>query len=586
MSVGAMDNLTNNSENYEAYSSDIKELNQKLTTLIEEANCDKLNDFLELRKTIDALKKYPYEILEAVVPYLRLDESPKQHEKRDCCEDVLNWMAVNSNASELLLFMVEHLERLKSEDTYFSLLKPLRICLPRCKNSSLMIDLCFENIHEKLISMPSSDDDDDGDKNNALESLILSFRCISNFVNNLYNDLLLQLENETLVMKMKTKYLVVDFLISLFGKPVCYANFTIEKLESIFQKILDNIFALQFDIIYLFRFIKYGSLHKYNLSLGPTISIMNFLNPSHVKLLSLTTDLSLCNFYWTALCKTFNIKVFQVYSPHYIAYNCINAANFFLSENEGKNIMLIKALELVSFALKTLKNCSIPFEALDLPIHNEILRNLANCIIYGPLKYQKLVLDNFIKYIKIFDIDAKHVVIKNIIHLNYHTKITGLVIGILKDIVNETSKKEDDSKNKTFLDDHLPILISQVCVLEDGIKTDLVELSDQIVSTLNFILFLLIRERTKNLILNVLKENDNNFLITMKAALEKQKVEWRTTINDMYKKPDESEKGKIEFSVNGLPEPNKEEQIRLSEKAMNILLVMENILNRIDELVA
>lgn len=585
-----MDIQNTNSENYEDYSSDVKEFNKKLTNFIEEVNCEDLDHFLSRADTINSFEKYPYEILEAVVPYLRLDESSKQYEKRSCCEDILNFMAVKCNASELLLFMVEHLERLKSEDVYFLLLKPLRICLPRCKNSSLMIDICFENIHEKLISMtlPNVEKDDD-----ALKSLISSYTYISNFVENLYDDLLLQLENESPLMQMKTKYLVIDFLISLFGKPFCYSNLSSDKLETvivsgnIIDNICANIFALQFDVIYYFRFIKYGNLHKYHLSSGPTISFMNFHNPSHDKLFSLTKDLSLCNFYWIIFCKIHDVKIPQVYNRYYIAYNCINASNFFLSDNEGRNIMLMKALELLSFALKILESDLIPFKALDLPIHNELLRNLANCIIYGPLKYQKLSLDNFINYIHKFDLDAKYVVIKNIIYLNYHTKITGVVIGVLKDIVSKISLNEDDSnKEKIFLEDHLKVLVLQICVLQDGINTDLIEISDQIISTLNFILFLLIRKGTKNLILNIIKNNDdNNFLSTMKTALEKQKVQWRATINDVHKKTDKCEDETLKFSVNGIPEPSKEEQIRLSEKAMNTLLVMENILCRIEELV-
>jgi hypothetical protein len=559
--------------------------NQQLMSCIKRENHIDLIKFLNQPDCINIIKQFSYEVLSSIVSIMHSKNNIQNKNLNSCCKKVLHYLVIYCEPSELILYLIEQMELSNIDDCFFSLLNPLEMCLFKCKNPILVIDMCIDNIKNFLLHLPLPDDEDKNKTNIMLERIILSYINISKFVDNLLQDLQLLSSNINSHIQTKIKYSILDLMISLFDKPMSFINLNCDNYKLLFQKLIRNISSIQYDIIYFFRLINHGNIRKYCTSSKKTKFCSNseeidtFLN---------LNDLAFCNFYWTVLYEVLDVWIPQIYNPYYIAYNCINISNYLMLYKEEKNITVIKGLDLMYYVLNIIKRFLIPFEDLDLLIHHELIKNLTHYIIYGnSSKIKKYALNNFIKYVNSFSNKAKYSIINKLISLDYHSKIKGFIIGITKNIVSDSlNSKKNSHQNEMFAGKNLQLIISNICILKNGSNTDLLEISDQIIVILNFILFLIIRDKNNSGIINFFKKTNYSFLRSVQNAVETQKNQYIFRLDCIIKHKDiiiYNEKRDLFFEEFGLIPF--EQKIQIYSQAVNTLLLIENILCRIYDFV-
>ncbi|XP_016843630.1 uncharacterized protein LOC107981718 [Nasonia vitripennis] len=499
---------------------------QQLTNQIQNFNSNDLTYFLNSTKSKNILIKYPYEVLVTIVSILNSTTESKKTTYH--CAKALHLLAICSDPSELILYLIEQMDLIQSHHSFHLLLTALEISLLRSKKILNVIDMVTDIIKKYLMHLPVLNDETESViYDNTVECVIVSYINISNFIDSLMMNLIFQ--SNSVVVQNKIEHLFLDCLVSMFDKPICFTNSNQDHYELIFCKIFKNIFLIKFDIINYFSFFNYNTSCVYNkfhwLNSGTTNSFLNI------------STLSICNFLWIGL-YTKTINIIQVYNPHYVAYISIFISNYFISLKKCTNIVIFKSLDIVDYALNILKNYLIPFEALDLSIHKELIQNLTKIIIHNnSVKIQKNAIKLLIRYIDFFDNKAKFMIIKNLINSKENSKIISIVIIILKNILDKILIKSEQKidGNQYFLNENLEILIYKICFLRNKAEIDLLEMSDELITILNFIIFLIIRSRNFSGMENYLKYIKYNFLQTIEDILPLEKNIWISKLDNLEK---------------------------------------------------
>ena len=559
---------------------------QQLLSQIKHRNYIDLTYFLQHEQTIQKITEFSYDILVALTSVLNLQITNQDKQVVVNCNKVLQTVACYCKPSELFLFLLEQMDMTTSDQCFYSLLTPLKICLFRCQNPVLVFDMCVDNIKKFMhkLSLPMYKEDNDL-YDTMLERIMILHIKILHFIEDLFNHFHLLFRYNNIKFKDRTKYFILNLLLSKFGKPLCFANFDRKICHLMYKNILRYLIFVKSDIIYFFRFINYGTLYKYYISLTETSYINNIENN---KLECDSVDnLSLCNFYWTIFSKILIVKIPQVYSPYYIAYCCINLSNYLMVYEENK-VIIMKAFDVLQYALNIFKEFMIPIEELELPIHNELIKNLTNFIVHDNfIEFKSLAINNLSKYIHAFNNDAKYIIIKKFISLNYHTKIISLIVSIVKDVIVDSLKPEEGQevteKNCLFVK-NLEVLLSRICICKSDIDISLLKTSDEIIVILNFILFLIIKKKNEKISQKkFLQKSQYNFLKYIKKAVKIQKNEWILQLESLSNCDNKMIYIENKLLFEDAHYMTLYKNINSCNQALNILLLIENILCRIEE---
>ncbi|KAJ8683642.1 hypothetical protein QAD02_019434 [Eretmocerus hayati] len=581
------DSAHKNGDHYMFQANNFEFFSEKLTEAINDCNNKKLASLLNHPQSISIIEEFTYETLVSVVSILEACDYKANGWTSKSCDEVLHFLSTHCKPTELLLYLVEQIDICKSDECFYHLLKPLKICLAGCKNPSTVIDMCTDVIKKFLSHLPIPHDEEGDSHDDQVERIILSYIHISRF----YDDLINNFEsNDKSNSKMKTiENILLESLLVMFGNPICHLTLSESNHSLITSKISKNILKIQWDIVYLFQFINHGNFHKYysnsclqnvetgKLKSGEKSAVLNI------------DDLCLCNFFWSILnTKTVNIP--SVYNPQYIAYNVINMANYFMTCQGNGKIFVIKALDLISFALNIIDKFQLPVEALELSIHGELFKHLENCILYPDSeKDQKYAMRVFINFTRAFEIKARYLVMKNLIISDHHSKIKSIVVGIFKNSVAETLEtleKNPNNEDSNLMYSNLKMFLLKICFLQDGMKTNLLDISDQILVTLNFILFLALRVEKNVEIPKILDHSVLAFLTSVRTLISSQRDACKLDMSELEKFGSVSKQKRDGGEMTLLlqdPHLSVEQKIHLCNRAINSLFMMESTLDRINE---
>ena len=79
----------------------------------------------------------------------------------------------------------------------------------------------------------------------------------------------------------------------------------------------------------------------------------------------------------------------------------------------------------------------------------------------------------------------------------------------------------------------LQILIKRFCQLSNGTETDLLEVSDEIMASLNFLICMLIRDKENVLkIWNIIEDLENNFLKPLDKGLSMSRAHYKLKLDE------------------------------------------------------
>lgn len=542
----------------------------------------KIADLLKQDDTVEALKEFSdfknemevknnsWELIPVITPFLSYYYKEFKINLFKCCEQFINNVAENSNPEEALLQLIEEIEECNDDTKFLTLIKPLHtiiLRIPKKRINSLAWAFNSIQMYLNKCEIPQSE------KLVGAQKILLNSdkRVIS--IVNLYNELLFLYDEFIIKLPKDTedldeqKSLIFKFLIDLLGIPFVYLdvevyNKTKSKARVIAEKIVINSLSVNCDPISL-------------LQLNADMKNGEIMSPNGISKASLFYLV-----YHEEICIE---KVPKVFSPCYIFHNGLNLANQLLDFEH--NIVIEKGLNLAGCLLRYVKHLQLPYLMLDSEYHSYFCKCLTKIIVYNELSVHRYTaLQLYKQYLSAFESKGFYLLVYNLMSVINHSGLIGYTITLYKEnLLLEFSKKEISNY---FRGDKLLNLLKKFCFLHKNEETDLIEISDQIIASLNLLRYLAIRDK-ENIteIWDFTKILENIFYNPLRKGIDLSRAHYELKIKEIKEGKDETEDIEIDVvvggrSINNMP---KSEKLHVLQSALTVFDMLESLLTRLLE---
>lgn len=544
------------------------DFNSKLIDSLTESNTSEIWRLLNAAENQQSIKNELSSIITTLCETLTPENHRKNNALFECCVDGLIVLAKNHDQVDVILGILQQMEYDGNDVRYGALLTPLVHSLKRPHNDrTKYLEWTISTIKSYISSIPK---DEKFQSSETLQNLESSESENYNFnkevVQKVYLttlDFLVKLEGPEV-----EKYLL-STIIFMFGPPYCFINDTFWTETKILDRMVGFFFSLCPDPVEFLPLIKRRFQTKKE-------SCVNYLfeNEDHVPVLGFA------NLFATVfVLDEFQSQLPQVYQPEYLLHGCLQLSQVMLAKVQYPNCLLSKSLLFSKCILIKVEKLSIVAAALELPVHKEFLTSVTQTMIYcSSTKVRTLALEIFRLYMGVFSLEARYRVVLQLYRTANHSGLLSLVTGIFKNSVIECLQNGSNE----FLGLRLRSLLKLACRLEHGRMSDLIELSDEIITSLNLVLFLIIRdEGNETGFWEVVEEIEKEFLKPLRDGIELARTHWRIKLNDLGGKEEE----KVTISIGGedLKMLPTEQKVKVCYNALNALDVMQNVLTRVNE---
>uniref|UniRef100_A0A674IWX9 Glomulin, FKBP associated protein n=1 Tax=Terrapene triunguis TaxID=2587831 RepID=A0A674IWX9_9SAUR len=186
-------------------------------------------------------------------------------------------------------------------------------------------------------------------------------------------------------------------------------------------------------------------------------------------------------------------------------------------------------------------------------------------------------------YIDKFDAEGKYTLFRCLLKTSNHAGVEGYVIQNIKNQIDLSLKKANDSK--WFTGPQLVSLLDLVLLLPEGAETDLLQNSDRIMASLNLLRYLVIKDNeydNQTGIWTELNKIEQNFLKPLHTGLNMSKAHYEAEIKKSH-----NSKAVCSVTVGGEKMPNMttEMQLQVLHSALFTFDLIESVLARVEELI-
>lgn len=562
---------------------------KKLTNDLKENKFKEVLNLFEDSKYDDIIKDSSWDIVPIVASHLTAENIKCNEDLIECCKTILNTIIEKCNPSETVLELLEQIEGPEDVIKFSIILSILTKCLSKMKDKTKAIEWCISTIRSYIESLPIPEK---GSQN---------YIAIINKIKNAYDAIILFLEpliNESKLQNSEKYIILRDYLASilifLMGKPLYYLEEKeVESYlnQSLPERIITLTSHITGDLLWLLNIVSVRN-RKIN-SKKKNMEVNNFnLKITLFELSENISDLAYANFYFYVITKIHLWeRVPQVYDMQYIFQACIYFIIKLLQEQES----ITKGLDFMDHLLMRMTKYSLTLPLLELNIYFELFNVLTKVMIYcNSNKERKKALNIFQNYINMFDMQARYFIVLHLYQTSEHSGLLSLTTGIVKTSIIECL--QETPHLPYFLGSNLETLIKLACKLHHGSASDLVELSDEIITSLNLLRFLFIKDKQNQTgIWNLVNKLQNDYLKPLREGLDLCRAHWKVKIKDLEEQKKihkiieniELEKSGTEIILNvggeKLPAMPISEKISFCNQAINGLDVMESILIRVNE---
>nr|XP_031827878.1 glomulin-like [Nomia melanderi] len=561
---------------------------------------DELTDNLKKNKFEEALELFKddsnnsiidrdsWVIIQTVSSFITNENAEHNKELIDCCTLILTAIAEKCSLKQIIF---EFLEEMEDDLRFCIVLKVIGKNLLKINDNIKPIKWCLYTIRSYVEDLSRQKETQKDTTNRILK-----------IYNEIISFLELMVEKAALKNVNSEKHAVLrdhllSLLIFLMGEPLCYLpDYTSgsQLNDRLPEKIIILMTHITGDLLWFLSIISRRSrendLKKKKVDEeSSNIKVALFESREYVP------DLAYANLYFHVLTELHLWKkVPQIYNWEYIFQTCIYLIIKLLQETEI--VAIKKGLNLTDHLLNKLTERSLTLDVLELNVYSKLFDALVKIMIYCDNdKERRKALEVFRKYIEIFDIEARYHVVLRLYQTSEHSGLLSLTTSIFKDSIIECLHTSPPTPY--FLGDNFKILLKLACKLSHGSATDLVEISDEIITSLNLLRFLFLRDRYNQTgIWDLLDELKSDFLEPLREGIDLCRAHWKVRIKDLeeQKKTVKSDIGleksdaEVTLIVGGkkLPALPIPEKISFCHKAVNGLDVMESILIRINECIA
>lgn len=559
-----------------------------LIDYIHKSSKGELMDFLYNPECLEVIQEYSYEVLEIVIMIMNEEHGTDKKQINNSCADVMVFLATNCNANELVLYIVEQMEQSETKSHFQLLFHSLQLCLLRCKSILKMLDMCMDAIATVLKNLPLPSEEFSNDRNDhVVEETVLFYIYMNNFIDNIYRESI-SLNTSMEGTAVDLKYHIFKLIFSSFSGVFSNIDMSNDICQFIFHKVLTILYT-EFDPIYLIN-LKNNIKIEMSANQGSNENVkrdcLTRFN-HHYSLINMT-HIQLSNASWMLLCsEKKSVHVPLIYNPIYIMFSIMHLSNCIIHQSKNQDIVILRVLNLVNSSLNA-NRLPISMEYIDSIVHAKFMQNIMNLAVRSDsIKVQKYVINTFIQYINKFEIKPKYRILQKVITLNCHVKMIGIAIVLFKDTVAQSYSKETSDQEGLFFVNNIQEFISKICHLKDGIDTDLIEMSDQIIPTLNFMIFLAIKKQSTNEGTQLLRACDYEFLKLLNQLVKVQLKEWKRYLEHLNEDASENHYDyfdKLKPSMKTMSVMPKNQQIFMCHQATNTLFIVQDLVKRICEL--
>lgn len=548
------------------------------------------------------IKDKSWDIIPSVSKFLNQETVDNSPEVFDCCETLLKEIAQKSNPEEALLEFLEEAESFENDVKFLALLKPIQVILFRLpKRRKQSLEWCLSMIESHITSLPIPEkfglEEEERkllDSDPCVRRITKVYEGILPFYKPFVNEM--SLRQRANYQKNVQRDLLICFIFLLLKHPLAFLDLECDEkssstIRSITEELLTSLTYLVGDLMIFLEYAETResearSKRNENFSIEDDEDI--FCREDKVPVLSIAV------LYYLVLAEHIQlIEAPCVYSPLYIFQRCLYLIVVLIRHSE--ELVIRKGLLLANAVLATLSEGSVPWNLLESPVHKEFVETLSKIMVYCEVESSRksavLVLRN---YLFKFDAKGRYLLMLNLPTVVNHSGILGYLITLLKDMI--ISALTSTMTSPYFAGKTLYSLISKYCTLEHGAETDLVENLDQIISALNLIRFLALRDReNKTGMWDYVGILEKCLLEPLREGIKLSRAHYKLKLRDLETEKKNAvvsnggltRKSDVTVIVGGqlLPSLPHENKVALIMSALNAFDLMESLLSRVNECV-
>lgn len=517
--------------------------------------------------------------LQSAAHFLRADESCKM---RQLCRRLVLALTELGDAEDTILNLTEEIEFEEEADTneVIVLLECVKIAVGRLpENEYQPVTWCFSSIIRHINNQTELPDEHnlegrekmllDSDPNvRLIESL---YAKIIDFIKYVIDDILPNLVITTEERDEMNESIVL-FLLKLLGKPLAYMDLEIhgkETSKSLMRSYSETIIRL----ISLFR-----------------SDLLRYLNSADCESEN-ADDVVDCNFSYLSLgvlyYLIFHEKVDfevspKVYCPVYI-FQCVLEHSLVMLKISS-NLVQRKGLFLCLASLEGIGDYCLRMDRVDRNSLSKVSEVLPAIMVYSEIRENRQLAVKIFKLL-IFKLDAvgRYTILLNIPKVSTNSGFVGYVTTIVKDIVAGYLSTDNQKDRYYFCGKLLADILKNLARLPQGVETDIAENSDSIISVLNFLRYLTIRDKKNETgIWDSIGWIGNDFLIPLKKAIDLSKAHYELEMKNT-EKGDPQTPVSLAVGKQTLPNLTDKEKRTLLNNIINTFSLVDSLRARVME---
>lgn len=546
---------------------------------LQEGKIDNIASLLETETYLDDINNNSWDLIPIMCKYLNKDTETKDGKIFECCLKFLSIIAANSKPEEALLQLIEEIESAQDDTAFLTLLEPLQSILqriPRKRHNSFA--WCFNAIQSYIQQLEKPQNWNLENEEKVLLDADPAIDRITNifihgslpfyevFVNELDQDKSENLEELRLIL--------CKFMIQMLDKPLSHLNMEIDgKTKSHVRRVVERICRNIIKII------------------PDPLTIIYIQQESTENAIYRSSNLSQAIFFYLVFAEQlFYEKIPQVYDPIFIFQSLLHLAVELLDNNTKD--LVTKGLKFSQDLIQRVKGHELSYSLLDSESHGHFCKKLSQIIVYSAIEQnRKFSLNLFQTYLDSFETRGRYLLIYNLVNVVNHTGLIGFLITYYKNMLNKELNNNEKNLSIYLCGQKMFNLLNIFCYLHKKEESDLVELADQIISSLNLLRYLAIRDK-KNVtkIWDYFETLDKNYCEPLRKGLALSRAHYELKINELKNESangDKSMHTKVSVTVGGhnLPEMPFNEKIKVLRSALTAFDVMESVLARLRELI-
>lgn len=536
------------------------------------------------------IKDNSSDLISAIVGKIEDDTVTIKPSLYGTCEQLLSKVIEECAPEEALLEFIEQLELAKNDAQFGIILPPLQQILKKLTfKRGRSLEWCLNSICSHIEDIPVPEHHLEGEERLLMDSdpnirrIVRVYSLLPPFYRYFIEEI-----NQADFYNVKTKEIIAAFLISLLGKPLIYIDMDPETNGNSEARlncsiIVQDICRLEKNILKFLVYLE-GCDRDSNKKPAKDDDLEEEKLPyKYEDKVNMTT---LSGLFYVVLSGHFQLPdtaIPQVYSLEYVLQTAMLSVIHLLNFSEYG--MLSKALALAEVIVNRFPD-KLSHELLSSSVHFRMCKGLFTIGIYSSYESIRKKLVALIgQQINKFDYKGRCILITYLIKTSNHSGMIGYAITLYKSSLNEAF--QDPHMDDCFTGPQFSNMLKKICHLPHGAESDLVELADQIITSLNFLRYLAIKD-TNNVtgIWNCFSFIENQYLEQLRVGLNMSKAHYEVKLKDI-----EEGKNLLENNVNvsvnvggnvldKIPEENAKQIIY---SALNAFHLIEGLIGRLCE---